>query len=537
MASYPSGATADAALFPVVASTTFNDTGTTTNFNLPQAVSIKAETVAVVDGVTQSIDKYTLTNSGATINFATAPAATTLLLKTINIPERLKVTRNVQTPGSVDYTNTAVVVNNSNTFLVNGNTVSFATPSGQSVTSTDEIFVYVSGIQQQTNAYTFPSTVYGNSGIDIGDNVATQLLLNFDGSDDATSTTDASIYSHAFTFQADAKLDTAHKKFGTASPQLDGTGDYINTRPTVNEFKLDDDNFTVELFSNVGGAATASNATMLSRYQDTNNYYVLRHVGANSNVGFVYKSGDTSVELYGGNCNGSVFYHVALSYSKDDSNLRLYVNNVKVAHTAFSTTNNVAGDLEIGRFGSVGQNFTGHIDALRFSDAALYRSAGLQPANTAPTVIGGAPLGSIQANDSLTIRTFSASVDTVDRFTSMADKKPDKGFTVDRVFDVSTFESQSGYEKRRLMSRRPKRTFSLNYTNLTGIEKKAIDDFYIARNGTFESFDFDLTHLNESGTAICRFANPLKVTHVLSAGNNLRENFFSVSFNLQEVFD
>ena len=53
MASYPSGATADAALFPVVASTTFNDTGTTTNFNLPQAVSIKAETVAVVDGVTQ----------------------------------------------------------------------------------------------------------------------------------------------------------------------------------------------------------------------------------------------------------------------------------------------------------------------------------------------------------------------------------------------------------------------------------------------------------------------------------------------------
>ena len=79
MASYPSGATADAALFPVVASTTFNDTGTTTNFNLPQAVAIKAETVAVVDGVTQSIDKYTLTNSGATINFATAPAATTLL--------------------------------------------------------------------------------------------------------------------------------------------------------------------------------------------------------------------------------------------------------------------------------------------------------------------------------------------------------------------------------------------------------------------------------------------------------------------------
>lgn len=536
MASYPSGATADTALFPVVASTTFNNTGTTTNFNLPQSVTIKAETVAVVDGVTQSVDEYTLTNSGATINFATAPSATTLLLKTINIPERLKVNRSVQTPASVDYSNTATVLNNSNTFLVNGNTVSFSTPSGQEVTSTDELFVYISGIQQSANSYTFPSVVYGNAGIDIGDNVATQLLLNFDGSDAATSTTDASIYAHPFTFQGDAKLDTAHKKFGTASLQLDGTGDYINTRPTVNEFKLDDDNFTVEFFSNVGGAATAANATMLSRYQDSTNYYVLRHVGANSNVGFVYKSGDTSVELYGGNCNGGVFYHVALSYSKDDTNLRLYVNNVKVAHKAFTTTNNVAGDLEIGRFGSVNQNFTGHIDALRFSDAALYRAAGLQPANTAPTVIGGAPLGSIQ-DDTLSIRSFSATVETVDRFTSMTDKKPDKGFVIDRTFDVSTFESQSGYEKRRLMSRRPRRSFTLNYTNLSGVEKKAIDDFYIARNGTFESFDFDLTHLNESGTAICKFANPLKVTHVLSAGSNLRDNFFSVSFNLQEVFD
>ena len=480
MASYPSDATADTALFPVVATTTFNNTGTTTNFNLPQVVTTKAETVAVVDGVTQSVDTYSLTNSGATINFVTAPSATTLLLKTINVPERLKVTRSVNTPRSVDYTNTSVVINNSNTFLVNGNTVSFATPSGNEVTSSDELFVYVSGIQQTANAYTFPSVVYGNAGIDIGDNVATQLLLNFDGSDTATSTTDASIYAHPFTFQGDAKLDTEHKKFGTASLQLDGTGDYINTRPTVNEFKLDDDNFTVEFFSNVGGAATAANATMLSRYQDSTNYYVLRHVGANSNVGFVYKSGDTSVELYGGNCNGGVFYHVALSYSKDDTNLRLYVNNVKVAHKAFTTTNNVAGDLEIGRFGAINQNFTGHIDPLR---------------------------------------------------------KPDKGFTIDRTFDVTTFETQSGYEKRRLMSRRPKRQFSLNYTNLTGVEKKAIDDFYIARNGTFESFDFDLTHLNETGTAICKFANPLKVTHVLSAGSNLRDNFFSVSFNLQEVFD
>ena len=53
------------------------------------------------------------------------------------------------------------------------------------------------------------------------------LLLPFDGSDTATSTSDESDNSHTITFGGTAQLDTAQKKFGTASLLLDGDSDYV----------------------------------------------------------------------------------------------------------------------------------------------------------------------------------------------------------------------------------------------------------------------------------------------------------------------
>ena len=49
----------------------------------------------------------------------------------------------------------------------------------QRMMNTGNVLVYVSGVYQEPTAYTYPSVVYGQSGIDIGDNTATKLLLNF----------------------------------------------------------------------------------------------------------------------------------------------------------------------------------------------------------------------------------------------------------------------------------------------------------------------------------------------------------------------
>ena len=156
---------------------------------------------------------------------------------------------------------------------------------------------------------------------------------------------------------------------------------------------------------------------------------------------------------------------------------------------------------------------------------------------SAPTVIGGGALGSLQTTDKLTIRNFGMSVTSLDRFSSMVDRKPDKGFSTEEAFTSAVFQSQAGYEKRRLQSRRSKRKYSLQYSNISGIEKTAIEEFYRARSGDFETFSFDLSHINESGIITTRFEGPLSVEQSYSTGSRLIDNIYTVSFKLQEVFD
>lgn len=126
---------------------------------------------------------------------------------------------------------------------------------------------------------------------------------------------------------------------------------------------------------------------------------------------------------------------------------------------------------------------------------------------------------------------------TTAAFSTMADHLPDSGFQVERAYNTITFESEAGYEKRRLRSRRAKRSYQLSYTNLNGLEKSAIENFYNARSGEFEAFNFDLSHVNETGTITVRFDGNLQVQHVLSGGSNILLNFYTVSFKLKETFD
>ena len=138
--------------------------------------------------------------------------------------------------------------------------------------------------------------------------------------------------------------------------------------------------------------------------------------------------------------------------------------------------------------------------------------------------------------DQLSIRAFFTQKNK-DFLNSMENRKPDRGNEINKTFDVITFESQAGYEKRRLRSRRPKRQFSLEYTNVSGLEKEAIENFYDARQGIYESFFFDMTHINQSGTLITRFEGPLDVSHNHSLDGTKQNNFYTVGFGLQEVFD
>jgi len=535
MATYPTDATTTITAFPVTSTITYNNTGIETNFNLSAIVAHRGEVAAFLDGVLQATDTYSISNSGATVSFNDQPNASNLTLQTVSIPEKLKQTRSTFTSLAQDYSNTTAAVVNGNSYLINGDQVAFALPAGSSITTTAELQVYLSGVYQQSTAYTYPSITLGNDGIDIADNAATKFLSNF-----YDSLNDESDSAHTLTFIGGSASYATYgdDKFIT----LDGTDDYISI-PSNDDFNVNDRSFTLDTWVRPDvGASLASNQTLFARHGSATNNYNLRLVGANSNVGFVINRSGSITELYGGNANGGSNYHVAVSYDSSTQNLRLYVNNVKVAHTQYVAETASSGNVSIGansNTDSTGEFFNGDISFARIAHVARYRAEGHAPivSSNAITIQSGAPLGSDYTGDTLSIRAYDSTVETQDRFTSMADRKPDRGISSQRIFDVTTFASQAGYEKRRLKSRRSKRSYDISYTAITGVEKTAIENFYNARSGTFESFSFDLSHINESGTITTRFEGPLSVEQTYSNGSRLIDNYYTVSFKLQEVFD
>ena len=118
---------------------------------------------------------------------------------------------------------------------------------------------------------------------------------------------------------------------------------------------------------------------------------------------------------------------------------------------------------------------------------------------------------------------------------AMTSRKPDRGFSIGEQFNNAIFTSQVGYERRRAISRRSKRQFQLQYTNVNGGYKQAIENFYRARSGDLESFEFDLSYIGLSGTIQVRFDGELTTAEVQTTSDVLT-NIYTVSFKLIESY-
>ncbi len=73
----------------------------------------------------------------------------------------------------------------------------------------------------------------------------TKLLLNFNGSNNATTTTDSSSTNSTIRFYDEAKITTDQNKFGGSSLFLSGESDHLLIDYT-NDLNLDDRDFTIE---------------------------------------------------------------------------------------------------------------------------------------------------------------------------------------------------------------------------------------------------------------------------------------------------
>ena len=183
----------------------------------------------------------------------------------------------------------------------------------------------------------------------------------------------------------DAKLDTAQKKFGTASLELDGTTDNL-TYPTSPDFGFGTTNWAAECFirpSSVTGTQYIFDFRTGSATDTAPTVYL-------SGTALHFGVGNTS-QATGGTLSTGTWYHVAVARSGGST--KLFLDGTQVGST-YTDTNNygTTKPVAIGSdYNSAANAFAGHIDEVRISKAAARYTANF----TAPTSALGNDLNTV----------------------------------------------------------------------------------------------------------------------------------------------
>ena len=213
----------------------------------------------------------------------------------------------------------------------------------------------------------------------------TKLLLPFDGSNGATTTSDLSDSNHSFTFSGGVQLTTAQSKFGGSCIYFDGSDDYIYTSDS-SSFTVGSSDFTFDFWLKRTSTGTAREGI----WGQSNSG------GSTLSYFCQFSSGSvTDAKLRFGICDtGSTFYYCVSNSAITDTNWRhiafvkhsgvltMYIDGTAQTTTASVafTVKDVSENFNIGRVWH-GNYFNGYIDDFRFTNGVARYTANF----TAPT--------------------------------------------------------------------------------------------------------------------------------------------------------
>ncbi len=210
------------------------------------------------------------------------------------------------------------------------------------------------------------------------------FLTHFDGSDAATSATDVSWNGATITFVANAQLDTAQQKFGTASLLLDGTGDYVSF-PDNDLYYIGTKDFTVDAW--VRFNTTAAGAIM-AQWTGTGSQRSWEFVVTSSAVTFYTSTNGSAWNLRvteSWSPSTDTWYHVAAE--RTGGSIYVYVDGTMLGSGTANTEDffNATIAPSIGAVNSGGaNNFDGWIDEPRLViGTGRYGGSGFTPETTA----------------------------------------------------------------------------------------------------------------------------------------------------------
>ena len=216
------------------------------------------------------------------------------------------------------------------------------------------------------------------------------LLLHFDGSDGATTTTDDGPDERTITLAGNAQLDTAQKKFGTASLLLDGNGDLASAADD-GDFDFGSGDFTVEGFFRI---SSLGNNVFFSHWENgdaTGQSFYLVHFNSSNTLRFAYRLTTGLVESsYTWEPSADTFYHIAVV--RYGTTLKVYIDGVAVISDSVSTTSLIASEdpFRIGAFNdattaspTLEWEFAGHVDEVRVTKGQARYIANFVPTTSA----------------------------------------------------------------------------------------------------------------------------------------------------------
>lgn len=206
------------------------------------------------------------------------------------------------------------------------------------------------------------------------DNFELALLLHMNGADEGTTFTDLGYYTHTFTQGGHANTEQATKKFGTASLELDGTGDYITT-PNSPILNPGNNTFSIDCWARFDDVTTAKSHPLFSKYFDADNYfyfYVVTGAGTADYLYFQHKANGILKAWALGAITIAIntFYHFALirGWEGDPNKWAICHNGSAVATWTRSIGLSNYGDFEIGGYNDGTYSLDGFIDEFRFKN-------------------------------------------------------------------------------------------------------------------------------------------------------------------------
>lgn len=214
-----------------------------------------------------------------------------------------------------------------------------------------------------------------------------KLLLPFDGSNGATSTTDSSNTNNSVTFVGTAQLSTAQSKFGGTSLLLDGDSDYVYV--ANDDLDLGGVSFTIEFWVYLLGGI----GSLITFYSD--------YAGSSSGMA-IEKLADNTVKANmtgdGADITGTTtlstgqWYHIALS--GNDGSYKLFLNGTQEGSTftgssTSGTTNKYIGTFYWSSLGGAVRLWNGYIEDFRITKGEARYTSNFTPPTSAHLTSAG----------------------------------------------------------------------------------------------------------------------------------------------------